>query len=91
MTRRRQLVLPPDFPDYAWEVEAKGVFWDAKVLVGDIRVPVTFYDPVRLSQEVSDELAGRATLALHRTLVVPSVTEANMQLAVDRAPDGFFR
>lgn len=87
----RKLVLPPDFPEYAWEVEAKGVFWDAKVLVEGTPVPVTFYDPSRLSQDVSEELAERVGLELPRVLVIPTLTEDNMRRAVDRAPAEFFR
>lgn len=88
---QRQLVLPPDFPDYAWEVEAKGVFWGATVVVGEVHVSVTFYDPVRLSQDVAHELAERPALELRRTLVVSSVTETQMRLAVESAADDFFQ
>jgi len=87
----RELVLPPDFEDYAWEVEAKGVFWDATVRMGDASVAVTFYDPARLSQEIIDELNDRSSFELLRTLVVPSVTEKEMRDAVARASLGFFR
>lgn len=86
----RELVLPPDFEDYAWEVESKGVFWDATVRVGDGSVAVTFYDPARLSQEVNDELNDRSSVELVRTLIVPSVTEKQMRDAVARAPLEFF-
>lgn len=87
----RELVLPPDFHDYAWEVEAKGVFWDALVRLGDIDVAVTFYDPVRLLQDTTDELAERPTFGLERVLVVPKVTEEHMRTAVDRTPIEFFQ
>ncbi len=87
----RKLVLPTDFPEYAWEVAAKGVFWDAKVVVEGTPVPVTFYDPARLSQDVSEELTERVGFELRRTLVIPALTEDNMRRAVDRAPDEFFR
>ena len=47
-----KLTLPEDFEDYAWEAEAKGVFWDTSARIGDREVTVTFYDPVRLSQDI---------------------------------------
>lgn len=87
----RELVLPADFHDYAWEVEAKGVFWDASVRLGNVEVAVTFYDPVRLTQDLADELAERPAFELRRALVVPSVTEEHMRAAIDRAPLEFFQ
>jgi hypothetical protein len=87
----RELVLPADFDDYAWEVASKGVFWDVSVRLEGVEVAVTFYDPVRLSQDVADELAERSVLSLRRVRIVPSVTEEYMQHAIQRAPIEFFR
>lgn len=87
----RELVLPPDFHEYAWEAESKGVFWDASVRLAGVVVAVTFYDPVRLSQDAVDELAERPAFELRRVLVIPKVTEDHMQAAVDRAPTEFFQ
>lgn len=50
LAMEHKLVLPPDFSEYAWEVEAKGVFWDAGVVIDDNPVQVTFYDPARLAR-----------------------------------------
>lgn len=76
------LLLPDDFDDYAWEIEAKGVFLNVGVRLGDRIVNVTFYDPVRLQQEIeSDLLAGRA-FAVERLRVVSKVTRENMQAAI---------
>lgn len=86
-----ELRLPDDFHDYAWEVEAKGVLLDATVRVGDSLVPVTFYDPVRLGQDVTEELAERSAFVLERTIVVPFVTEQHMRAAVRSVPPEFFR
>lgn len=86
----RELVFPPDFQEYAWEVEAKGVFWDATVRVGDLTLPVIFYDPVRLAQDVQEELAVRPAFVARRLLVVPAVTVENMRRAVSSAPTEFF-
>lgn len=41
----RELVLPPDFADYAWEFEAKGYFFDAAVRVDGLLISVSFFDP----------------------------------------------
>lgn len=86
----RKLVLPSDFHDYAWEVESKGVFWDAAVQIGDNLAEVTFYDPVRLSQDVEEELAARPSVGLRRVLVVRAVTEEQMRAAAMAAPAEFY-
>ncbi|WP_370232870.1 hypothetical protein [Aeromicrobium sp.] len=88
--KRRVLVLPQDFPDYSWEVEAKGVFWDAAVERGGECFSVVFYDPIRLQQDVAGEVAERSAFAVSRLLVIPSVTEQHMRDAVDAAPEEFF-
>jgi hypothetical protein len=86
----RELVLPSGYTDYAWEVEVKGVFWDARVRIGDTTVAVTFYDAVRLSEDVHEELAAGRSFAVQRLLVVPKVTEASMRAVVSGAPEDFF-
>jgi hypothetical protein len=85
----RELVFPPDFSDYAWEVESKGYF-DADVRVGDPLVSVAFYDPTRLQQEVDDDIEAGRLFALKRLLVVERVTIDNMKSAVAEAPSEFF-
>lgn len=86
----RLLVLPPDFDDYAWEVEAKGVLWDAAVRISGRACPITFYDPVRLQQDVSEVLADGRDFSAIRLLVVKRVTLENMREAVNRAPAELF-
>jgi len=78
-----KLILPDDYDDYGWEVEAKGWF-EAQVSVGDSTIPVLFYDPVRLAQDVEAELAERGYAAMRRIVVVPAVTENNMRAVVAR-------
>ena len=82
----RRLVLPADYGEYAWEVEAKGVFWGASVAAGERQTPVTFYDPVRLRQDVDEELGAGRVFGASRLLVVERVTVENMQAAVSQAP-----
>lgn len=85
-----RLVLPADFGEYAWEVEAKGVFWDAKIDVDGVHVSLTFYDEVRLAQDVAEELAQARVFGCNRLLVVERLTAENMQAAVDAMPSSFF-
>jgi hypothetical protein len=81
----RELVLPTDFDDYAWELESKGYFGEAAVRIGDQQVGVTFYEPTRLSQDIAEELAAGRPFAVPRLLVLERVTLENMRFAVARA------
>ncbi|TNB76374.1 hypothetical protein FHJ30_02045 [Arthrobacter sp. BB-1] len=85
----RELVLPQDFSDYAWEVESKGYF-DAAVRLGDSLIPVSFYDPVRLQQEIADDIESDRLFTIRRLLVIEVVTVENMKWAVAEAADDFF-
>jgi hypothetical protein len=76
------LVLPVDFDDYAWEVQAKGFFPDALMLVSETRYRLTFYDPVRLSQEIDNQLQSEVAFSELNLVIVRSVTRANMEAAV---------
>ena len=89
--QERDLLLPADFADYAWEVKAKGVFWDALVQTGSEVIGVVFYDQVRLAQDISEELKDEASFELKRTLVVKEVTLSAMKDAILRAPEEFFQ
>lgn len=84
----RELVLPPDFGDYAWEVEAKGYF-DAAVRVDDSLISVSFFDPVRLQQEIADDIEEGRSFTTKRLLVIERVTVDNMQSAVAAAASDF--
>lgn len=86
----RKLILPDDFADYAWEVQAKGFFWLGVVSVGDASFEVTFYEPVRLAQDIAAELESDRLFVAKRLLVVPEVTLQHMTDAVDQAPSDFF-
>jgi hypothetical protein len=50
------LALPDNFDDCAWEVEAKGYFSGALLAIAGQRYRLDFFDPVRLGQEINDEL-----------------------------------
>jgi hypothetical protein len=89
LAMNRELVLPEDFDDYGWEVEYKGYF-DATVRVDDSLISVTFYDPTRLQQEITDDLEAGRIFTVKRLLVIERVTIDNMRSAVTGAPLDFF-
>ncbi|MGL5829753.1 MAG: hypothetical protein ACRC0L_09325 [Angustibacter sp.] len=90
MIMERQLVLPQDIEDYEWELESKGYFLGAAVLVGEQMLSVTFYEPVRLAQDIAEELSASRVFAVRRLLIVEKVTLEHMREAVVRAPSEVF-
>ncbi len=84
------LKLPDDFEDYAWEVEAKGVLWDARVVFNSLELPVTFYDPVRLAQDVEEDVKSQRSYTVQHLIVVRRLTIEEMESAVAALPPGFF-
>ncbi|MEO5841427.1 MAG: hypothetical protein ABIQ73_06985 [Acidimicrobiales bacterium] len=46
------LLLPSDFDQYEWEVESKGYYVGACVELEGRRISITFYDQLRLGQDV---------------------------------------
>ncbi|KRR24723.1 hypothetical protein CQ14_05065 [Bradyrhizobium lablabi] len=73
--------LPADFADYEWEVEAKGWYSDARIIVSGKRYRLNFYDPVRLGQEIESELQREGSFFEPNLVIVQSVTRANMERA----------
>lgn len=76
------LILPSDFDEYAWEVEAKGWFSDVMVNVAGKAYKLNFYDPARLNQEIEDDLSGKVAFVGGNLVVVRSVNRANIEVAV---------
>lgn len=81
-----QLVVPEDFDGYAWEVEAKGVFWDATIKGGGPQFSVTFYDASRLAQDIAAEIAAGRPFIVQRLIVVKRITREAMVQAVESIP-----
>jgi hypothetical protein len=76
-------VLPADFDGYAWEVQAKGCFGEALMIVAGKRYRLNFYDPARLSQEIESELQRGVVFAEQNLVIVRSVTKSHMQEAAE--------
>ena len=71
-----------EFAQYEWETEAKGWF-DARVKVGGLEVSISFYDPVRLAQEVKDALDQAGLFFEKNVVVIPKVNRENMEKAME--------
>ena len=80
-----RLRLPADHDERAaFEAEARGFLQHVVIEVAEgVEVGVVFWDPVRLQQDLDEEMkAGRPFLAEPGMIVVESVTLANMERAV---------
>jgi len=92
MATAHRLVFPEWYDERAeWEVAAKGWFQGAVVQLSDgSRYAVTFYDPVRLGQDLEAE--GRGYLAEVGLIVLPELTRPAMEAATARLDDdGYFK
>jgi hypothetical protein len=80
-----ELVFSFEFDDRAaWEIEQKGWLEAVKVRLPDGKqIPICFYDPVRLSQELKAEITlGKSYLAEPGLIVPPKLTRDLMDSAV---------
>jgi len=77
-------VLPEDFGDYEWEVEAKGWFSGAAMILSGKRFQLNFYAPVRLGQDIESELERGVIFFAPNLVVVKSVTGSNMEQAAQQ-------
>jgi hypothetical protein len=68
----------------AFEVPSKGWYNGVTVELNNGRlIPVFFYDPVRLAQDLeADAARGEPFVAEHFMIVVPEVTESAMHQAI---------
>lgn len=76
------LEFPPGFEDYAWEVESKGWLRGVVAVIDGRRYTLTVYDPVRLAQDVEEELKLGAVFLEPNLVVVASVTREHIAAAV---------
>ena len=77
-----------DVKFYGDEIEMKGYCDNVEVILPDrSKYRVCFYDPVRLKQDIEEEIY----IDIPNLIVILTVTEKNMERAVYRAwEDGFF-
>lgn len=92
---RCQIRFPDWYDDRAeWEAEQKGWLQGVEIELGDgSRYAVTFYDPVRLAQDLEEGVKwDRPFIAEPGLIVIPNVTRPAMNAAVESlAGSGFFQ
>ena len=65
-----------------WEVETKG-YAQLVVVVDDVGVEFSFYDPVRLSQTVNDDVSRSGLFIETEIIVIPCVNRVNIESALE--------
>jgi hypothetical protein len=83
VVRNSYLDLPTDFEDYGWEVEAKGWFSEARIVVSKARYRINFYDLTRLNQQIQTEFEHGRIFFEPNLVIVQSVTLAHMEKAAE--------
>jgi hypothetical protein len=76
--------LPADFADYEWEVTAKGCFFEARLTVCGKHYRPSFYDVLRLGQEIESDLERGDAFFAPNLVIVRSVTRSDMERAVEQ-------
>jgi hypothetical protein len=65
------------FDDDVWE--SKGYYPNAILKIGNDKFRLTFFDPVRLGQDIADEMKDQAFFITENLVVVPSVNRENLE------------
>jgi hypothetical protein len=79
-----QIVYPARMDDYDWEMTRSKGWIEITVRWAEDEKAITFYDPVRLAQEVEAAVARQGYFAESAVIVVPAVTEEAVEAAVAR-------
>ncbi|WP_299390695.1 hypothetical protein [Pelagibius sp.] len=79
-----QIVWPSDFDRIEWLLESKGVLFDIEVKVGDHTIMATFYDPVRLSQDIEEEIQSSGFFSETFIIVLERLTKRNIEATLDK-------
>jgi hypothetical protein len=74
------LTLEAEIDEYVWE--AKGYFHGAILVYKSKNYVLNFYDPVRLGQDIEDEIANESFFHQTNLIVIETVTRASMEEAV---------
>ena len=81
---KHSLDFPQGYDDYAFEVESKGWFGEARLSFLGRQYRLNFYDPVRLGQDIDSEIQRGHLFFEPNLVVVQSLTRPNMESAVAR-------
>jgi len=76
------LHLPQDFDDHEWEVESKGWYQGAYLMIEKKMYKLIFYDPARLAQDIAYDIKNNCIFFEKNLVVISIVNKKNMEMAV---------
>lgn len=76
------LKWPEDFEAYSGEIESKGWFVGLEIVIEEKTLRPVFYDPVRLSQDVDEEISTAGFFLEPCLIVVRQVTRETIERTV---------
>ena len=82
-----RITYPDGFDDHAWEVESKGWYQGIVVIFEGKEYPITFYDAVRLSQDIAAELSARNFFVEPNLLVLKRIDRESIERTVQKIVD----
>ncbi|WP_375037781.1 hypothetical protein [Acinetobacter sp. RW6] len=74
--------LSDDFSEYVWEIELKGCF-EVDIQVFDKLYTFNFYDPIRLKQNIEDDLRSDQYFFCENLVVLPKVNLRNIEKFIE--------
>ena len=80
--KKYTLNWPADFDDSSWEIESKGWFVGLEIVVDGRTLRPTFYDPVRLSQDIAEEVSTVGIFSEPSLIVISRVTQELIERAI---------
>lgn len=78
------ITYPDGFEGWEPIIEAKGWLADVLVAIEGARFRLTFYDPVRLGQEVDDDVRREGLFCERNLVIVPAVTRGHIEAAIGK-------
>jgi len=77
------LLLPENFCDHEWEIESKGWYQGAILMTGGKKYQLTFYDPVRLNEDIQYDIENQCVFFEKNLVVISVVNKKNMEMALE--------
>jgi hypothetical protein len=74
--------IEKDFSEYAWEVELKGCL-EVDIQIFDKLYTFNFYDPIRLKQNIEDDLRSNQYFFSENLVVLPKVNLDNIEKFIE--------
>ncbi len=88
-----KIKYPIEWDSYSeYEIECKGWLPGVELMLNDQIYQLTFYDPVRLAQDLADDIqSGKIAIVEKGLMVIPSITKENIIRAINQAvEEGYF-